>query len=217
MSHEITISEGNTQLNSAYKNFRILIFNLPCKTTCIEATNICLENCYASNVNYPNAINSREKNLLASKSSDFSSLVKDEINKYLNINSPNKKITYFRIHESGDFYHIDYLKKWIEIANDYKDQSILFVAYTKSIKLLKSYLDEYKISLSEINIKFIFSIMDDTDEDDILLAHSFGLMTYSALTKEKINVRNYNYECTMGCSNCMYCYQQYGNVVTELR
>ena len=46
---------------------------------------------------------------------------------------------YVRIHPTGDFYDMDYFKKWVSIAND--NPNITFYAYTKSIDIIKAYKD----------------------------------------------------------------------------
>jgi len=41
-----------------------------------------------------------------------------------------------RIHDSGDFFSLEYLKGWIEIAEAFPD--VLFYAYTKEVQMLES-------------------------------------------------------------------------------
>ena len=43
---------------------------------------------------------------------------------------------YVRIHSSGDFYSMKYLKTWVKIARN--NPSIIFYGYTKSVSLLQS-------------------------------------------------------------------------------
>jgi len=66
-----------------------------------------------------------------------------------------KKVTHIRIHDSGDFYSIAYLNKWISIATQNKD--VIFYAYTKSIKFFIDGL------LLPKNLKIIFSEGSKTD------------------------------------------------------
>jgi len=67
-----------------------------------------------------------------------------------------KKAKYIRIHDSGDFYSIKYLRKWLLIAQYNKE--VIFYAYTKSIKFFK----DYNINLPD-NFKVIFSEGSKTD------------------------------------------------------
>ena len=60
------------------------------------------------------------------------------------------------IHDSGDFYSVKYLAKWIQIAEYNKE--VIFYAYTKSIKFFVDGL------LVPDNMKIIFSEGSKTDE-----------------------------------------------------
>jgi len=60
-----------------------------------------------------------------------------------------KKATHIRIHDSGDFYSVKYLQKWIDIA--IQNTNVIFYAYTKSIKFFINGLKLPK------NLKIIFS------------------------------------------------------------
>ena len=63
--------------------------------------------------------------------------------------------THVRIHDSGDFYSIAYLNKWVDIAKANTD--VIFYAYTKSIKFFVNGL------LLPKNMKVIFSEGSKTD------------------------------------------------------
>ena len=88
-----------------------------------------------------------EKKYNITKQEDFVNLMNEEIKK--------KKAKYIRIHDSGDFYSIKYLNKWLEIAKQNKD--VIFYAYTKSIKFFINGLKLPK------NLKIIFSEGSKTD------------------------------------------------------
>ena len=89
-----------------------------------------------------------EKKYTLSKQENFNELMNTEIQK--------KKPTHIRIHDSGDFYSIKYLLKWVNIAMDNPD--VIFYAYTKSIQFFKGC-----INIPE-NMKIIFSEGSKTDE-----------------------------------------------------
>jgi len=68
-----------------------------------------------------------------------------------------------RIHDSGDFYSLDYLRLWFKIAR--LNDSVLFYAYTKEVAMLKEYGHE-----APPNFRWLYStggIQDDliTDTD----------------------------------------------------
>ena len=128
---------------------KILNFSIPAfktksgKSTCPFAGG-CQKYCYAQKGNYtrfPIVQELMEQKYLLSKQENFNTLMNEEIKK--------KKPTHVRIHDSGDFYSIAYLNKWITIAK--QNKSVIFYAYTKSIKFFTEGL------IVPTNLKIIFS------------------------------------------------------------
>ena len=141
---------------SLKNNAKIFNFSIPAyktksgKVTCPFAA-ACVKYCYAQKGNYtrfPIVQELMEKKYEISKQNNFNSLMNAEIKK--------KKATHIRIHDSGDFYSIKYLSKWVQIAEF--NPSIIFYAYTKSIKFFVDGL------LLPDNMKIIFSEGSKTDE-----------------------------------------------------
>jgi len=134
---------------------KIFNFSIPAyktkggKITCPFAKD-CIKYCYAQKGNYtrfPIIQQLMEKKYNLTKQNNFVELMTNEIKK--------KKAKYIRIHDSGDFYSIKYLNKWIQIAKDNKE--VIFYAYTKSIKFFINGLKLPK------NLKIIFSEGSKTD------------------------------------------------------
>ena len=141
---------------SLKNNAKIFNFSIPAyktksgRVTCPFA-DACVKYCYAQKGNYtryPIVQEVQEKKYEISKQNNFNSLMNEEIKK--------KKATHIRIHDSGDFYSIKYLAKWIQIAEF--NPSIIFYAYTKSIKFFVDGL------LLPDNMKIIFSEGSKHDE-----------------------------------------------------
>tara|TARA_R110000744_G_scaffold379392_1_gene497288 strand:- start:16 stop:591 length:576 start_codon:yes stop_codon:yes gene_type:complete len=141
---------------SLKNNAKIFNFSIPAyktksgKVTCPFAA-ACVKYCYAQKGNYtrfPIVQELMEKKYEISKQNNFNSLMNEEIKK--------KKATHVRIHDSGDFYSVKYLSKWIQIAEF--NPSIIFYAYTKSIKFFVDGL------LLPDNMKIIFSEGSKHDE-----------------------------------------------------
>ena len=141
---------------SLKNNAKIFNFSIPAyktksgKVTCPFAA-ACVKYCYAQKGNYtryPIVQEVQEKKYEISKQNNFNSLMNAEIKK--------KKATHIRIHDSGDFYSVKYLQKWVQIAE--YNPSIIFYAYTKSIKFFVDGL------LLPDNMKIIFSEGSKTDE-----------------------------------------------------
>lgn len=141
---------------SIKNNTKIFNFSIPAyktksgKVTCPFAA-ACVKYCYAQKGNYtryPIVQEVQEKKYEISKQTNFNSLMNAEIKK--------KKANYIRIHDSGDFYSVKYLQKWVQIAEF--NPSVIFYAYTKSIKFFTDGL------LLPENMKIIFSEGSKTDE-----------------------------------------------------
>lgn len=85
----------------------------------------CIYNCYAKEGAYrwPAVANAYEYRYETTKSPLFPEIMTAEIKK--------KKAKAIRIHDSGDFYCVEYVLKWLEIMKALPD--VQFYAYTKSI------------------------------------------------------------------------------------
>ena len=139
---------------------RVLNFSLPAyktetgKTVCPFAKD-CIKYCYAQKGNYrfPSVIKGLNKRYELSKTDDFIPM--------MNATILLERPTHVRIHDSGDFYSIKYLNKWIQIAKDNKN--VIFYAYTKSIKFFKRTKKNNNNWLLPKNLKIIFSEGSKTD------------------------------------------------------
>ncbi len=139
---------------SIENNMRVLNFSLPAyktitgKTVCPFAKD-CVKYCYAQKGNYrfPSVIKGLNNRYELSKTADFV----PKMNATIILERP----THVRIHDSGDFYSIAYLNKWVDIATQNND--VIFYAYTKSIKF---FIDGLKLPK---NLKIIFSEGSKTD------------------------------------------------------
>jgi len=140
---------------SIENKMRVMNFSLPAyktitgKTVCPFAKD-CIKYCYAQkgNYKYPSVIKGLNNRYELSKTADFV----PKMNATIILERP----THVRIHDSGDFYSIAYLNKWVTIANDNK--KVIFYAYTKSIKF---FIDGIKLPK---NLKIIFSEGSKTDD-----------------------------------------------------
>ena len=139
---------------SIENNARVLNFSLPAyktitgKTVCPFAKD-CIKYCYAQkgNYKYPSVVKGLNNRYELSKTDEFV----PKINATIILERP----THVRIHDSGDFYSIKYLQKWVQIAEHNKE--VIFYAYTKSIKFFVDGL------LLPDNMKIIFSEGSKTD------------------------------------------------------
>lgn len=112
------ISRGNLKLGV------LPSFSLPVISTCPGKTPFCERHCYGlrGNFNLPNVTEANERRLDASLRQDFVDIIVGEIRQ---VKAPS-----FRLHVIGDFYSVEYIEKWIDIANQIP--SIVFFGSTRS-------------------------------------------------------------------------------------
>ena len=110
-------------------NVKLYEFNLPAIDSCPFADE-CKKYCFADKGRYlmPNVQDKYYFNFELTKNKrEFKKLIQSELE--------SKKVEYLRIHSSGDFYSLKYLKMWAEIARS--NPNIIFYGYTKSVPLFK--------------------------------------------------------------------------------
>ena len=126
----LTNTNSKIKKTAKLNNVRLFEFNLPAVSTCPFA-DTCKEICYADKgtFKYPVVQAKYHSNYKLTKDKDlFIKVVQNEIIK--------KRIEYVRIHSSGDFYNLKYLKSWLEIARS--NPNVIFYGYTKSVPLFQS-------------------------------------------------------------------------------
>lgn len=190
------ISKGNRRMD-------IPIFNLPSQITCPNSTKLCEKYCYAKKAEraWPNVLPSRKKNLKATKRKDFIDKVIKELK--------NRDCSYFRIHESGDFYSQEYFNKWCKIAR--KLNEINFLAYSQNYEL--------NISNKPNNLILYWTVWPDSKN-----IPKYGLKAYVIDRENKISNKldiNSGHLCKkenldIKCNNCLYCFKGKGDVKFQL-
>ena len=151
---ELLTQNSKLKKTSIENNARVLNFSLPAyktitgKTVCPFAKD-CIKYCYAQkgNYKYPSVVKGLNNRYELSQTDEFV----PKMNATIILERP----THVRIHDSGDFYSIKYLQKWVQIAEHNKE--VIFYAYTKSIKFFVDGL------LLPDNMKIIFSEGSKTD------------------------------------------------------
>lgn len=139
--------------NAALFNFGIPAFlSQSGVKTCPNAGH-CAAGCYAKSGAYlwDNVKQAYEKRLtLTQDAARFFVVMSDAISKKIKA-AKGKKVT-IRIHDSGDFYSIEYFNQWQKIMKQF--ESVSFYAYTKQIDMFKN-----QIGLNNLpdNFTLIFS------------------------------------------------------------
>ncbi len=190
---EIAI-KGNSKMG---KN--VYIFNIPAKKTCTP-TSWCLEGkngkpaCYALRNNFllPNAMASAERRYTQSKSEGFV----EEMSNFIK----NKKVKYFRIHSSGDFYSEDYVEKWIEIAKNCPETKFRSSTHRRDL------IDKIEDLNSLPNVIVRESLDNSLREPETKLK-------FSALSSLEIVNKESSYHCLNSCEKCgHYCWEHRENI-----
>lgn len=203
LNQNIKISEGNFVLKNT-DEVGFMVFDLPACYCCPYATEWCKKYCYAKapqDMFKDSVLRTRMSNFEESRKETF---VKDMID-IIEFNLDRRKYkskekVYFRFHGSGDIYNEDYFKNIIAITDYFRDnEKIVFQTYTKSLPIIS------KFDLSDINIKIMFSIVEDTKESDIQWARELGLSMFNAVPQTD-NIDGYI--CKGDCSKCQTCYEK---------
>lgn len=202
LNKNIYISQGNRKLKRNDKSY-FLIWSLPSEVTCPYATSLCKASCYAKKAErmYKAVLPCRERNLQESRKSSFVTDMVQAITYHINLPKNRDKQAYFRIHESGDFYNLPYLLKWMEIAEQLPD--VTFMAYTKSVSFINTV---YKHIPKNLVIRY--SIWDDTREKDVQIAQKIGLPIFTAKDRDKLETLKEYSICHNDCSACKKCYSK---------
>ena len=203
----VSISDGNKKLVSSPVT-RFLIWSLPAVKTCPFRTAQCEHSCYARKAEkaYPDCLPAREKNLLFSRSPLFVPFMVRALHYVAALPAYRsaKHIT-VRIHESGDFYSVDYLEKWLDIAAACRDiPNMDFAAYTKSLPFLRV-AASHGYDIHAANIRFVSSIWDDTAPARIEDTAALRLPIYTAFPAETWDASYTRCRCE-DCGNCRHCF-----------
>lgn len=140
----------NSKIKKTSKKFGVRLFNFGItayksqktgKMICPFADK-CVKYCYAQKGAYiwSNVSPVFEKRYEATLREDFVEIMSKEVRK--------KRADFVRVHDSGDFYSPEYLRKWFDIARE--NPSVNFYAYTNSLNLVRG------ADIPE-NFDFIFS------------------------------------------------------------
>lgn len=128
----------------------------------------CESVCYATKGNhvFPSVQESRERSYNDSRRADFADAMtwtittEKKSKRYMNAEM------IIRVHESGDFYSIQYLKKWVKVWERFTDNDgVTFVMYTKSFPFFLMLDDDEKDIIRKAMREGVLSInlsMDDT-------------------------------------------------------
>jgi len=182
------------------------IWTLPAVKTCPGCKIAgCASICYArkSERQYPQVLPSRETKLTFSKSEGFENAMVEQICKDFH----KGKIDTVRIHESGDFYSVLYIYKWVEIINRVNAVcrgGVRFLAYTKT-HLTRN--NELIFALADLASLDNMHLMLSTWEGQGLIPEALKHLPVADAGKD--NTFNLPV-CKGNCASCNLCFEGKG-------
>jgi len=199
LNPEIKPSTGNKKyVRDEYVNY--CIFNIPAVTTCPYRTFSCELLCYARKAErvYPSVLPARQRHLVQTQKASFVVDMILAIYKAVQNAKKRDKKLIVRVHEAGDFYSVEYAKKWLAIAEFFKDEPAVHIgAYTKS----SPYLTQlgYKHNMFS-NLTINGSVWGDTKTERLNEYARMNLPTYTALPTDEVEKDSRIYKCD--CAKC---------------
>jgi len=163
------LSQNSKMKKSSQNGTDIYNFGIPAYKsetgliTCPQAKH-CIAGCYARSgtYNFSNVKNAYENRLKATQSETFVDLMVAEINLKLVQSVAKDNTCLIRIHDSGDFYNMSYIAKWLIIME--KMPQCKFYAYTKQVVLFKE-INRLKQLPNNFTVIYSFGGTEDSHID----------------------------------------------------
>ena len=173
----------------------------------------CTAVCYATKGNHrmPSVKDSREKSFIETQRKDFSEAIIYTIETEIESARYKGKVMIVRIHESGDFYSLQYLKKWVKAWSHFQDDNrIIFCFYTKSFPFFNMLTDAEKAIINaglENGRLAISASLDDTTTSEQFKAwlefkRNYPLTNVYQCTENVVTVKH---DDVCDCANCAKC------------
>ncbi len=195
------------------EKFRYAQFNTRAIEDCPFRSEGCEAVCYATKGNhqFPSVKESRSRSYETSKRNDFPALMEYTIRYHMTTKRYKGNVMIIRIHESGDFYSLQYLRKWIQIWKDLENEPVLFVFYTKSFPFFLMLTEEEKNVIRRMmkagKLAMNLSIDDTTDAKQKVayldMVAAFPLANTYRVT-EKVSATDDKCDCS-NCAKCGAC------------
>ena len=183
----MTITIGGTGKLNDIRHFSMT------RDSCRHATAECVKYCYGAHGNFlrPWVMKAYRENYEASKQEDF-------VLTMVSLLSNNER--FFRIHAVGDFYNLEYIQKWCEIA--VAKPHITFLAYTRNPDAI-DYLG------IPSNMRLIYTMDKSTDKSKMPMSkcRKAHVIDYSYKTAPHLSTSGTITVCnSLDCSNCLECW-----------
>ena len=169
--------------------------------------------CYATKGNhvFPSVIESRKRSYEVTKRDDFTEVIIYTIRTEKQSKRYKDAVMLIRIHESGDFYSLQYLRKWLRAWNAFTaDDGVRFVFYTKSFRFFLMLNDEEKAIVNRLLKLGTLAInwsMDDTTTTEQRIAYLECVRTFPKANTYYCteHVDDVEHDNVCDCADCAKC------------
>lgn len=197
-------------------NYRYAQFNTRPIVDCPFASEGCKAVCYACKGNhmFPSVKQSRERSYIDSKRNDFQEAMIYTIDTEMETKRYKGNRMILRLHESGDFYSVQYLRKWLHIWEHMEKRGdVQTTMYTKGFRFFLVLTDSEKAIVNRLlengTIAINFSLDDTTTEEQWQAYHeckkAFPLANTYFCTEHVNNVKHDNVCDCADCAKCGTC------------
>lgn len=192
------------------EKFRYAQFNTRAILDCPFRSKGCETICYATKGNhqFPSVKNSRLKSFVESTQNDFPERMTYTIRYHLNTKRYKGNIMIIRIHESGDFYSVKYLRKWVQIWKNLEGEPVIFVFYTKSFPFFLWLTEEEKDIIRNMMKAGKLAInlsIDDTTKKVQMLAYLEMIKQFPLANTYRVTETAAEDDDKCDCANCAKC------------
>lgn len=196
--------------------YRYAQFNTRAILDCPFRSKGCESVCYATKGNhqYPSVQDSRSRSRSESTRSDLADALDYTVRYYMTLKRYKGNVMIIRIHESGDFYSVQYLRKWVSAWEKLSDRDdVESVLYTKSFPFFLMLTDDEKNiirSCMESGKLAINLSLDDTTSPEQKIAYlemlkEFPLCNTYFCTEDVDTVAHDNVCDCADCAQCGHC------------
>lgn len=212
------ILHGNNKLKDyddieSCVSYRYAQFNTRAVKDCPFRSAGCTAVCYATKGNhvFPSCKKSREKSFRESQREDFADRIEYTIRTEKLSARYARSVMLIRIHESGDFYSLQYLKKWVTVWSRFEfSDGVRFVLYTKSFRFFLMLSHEEKRAVNRALESGMLSInlsMDDTTTPEQKIAYLDMLRTFPKCNTYYCteHVDDVAHDNVCDCADCAKC------------
>ena len=212
------ILAGNGKLLDYYDDgnkvwYRYAQFNTRAIIDCPFRSAGCERICYATKGNHtkPSVKGSRIHSAEESRRQDFSDAVVYTVRVEKKSKRYKDAVMLIRIHESGDFYSVQYLRKWVKAWAELEhEDGVQFVFYTKSFPFFLMLTDDEKAIINRMLSSGKLAInlsIDDTTNPEQKIAYLKCIATFPKANTYICteHVEDVEHDNVCDCADCAKC------------